>query len=56
MNASHQAVLATWIGLSIGNFVWQAMRGSHDWGQAAERSFFQGVALLAVVLLQKVWR
>ena len=48
-------LLALWIGLSIGNFVWQALQGYSNWNQAAERSFFQAVALLAVFLLRRIW-
>ena len=40
-----------WVALTAGCFIWQAF-GPHEWGKAAERSFFQGlaIALLLVVL------
>jgi len=36
-------------GLTIGNFIWQAF-GKREWDKAAERSFFQAVALGAFLL------
>ena len=43
-----------WLGLALGNFVWQLVMSAPDvpnWSASFERSFFQGVALLAVALL-----
>lgn len=42
-------LIAVWAGLAIGNFAWQ-MFGDALWAVAAERSFFQGLAVLAVWL------
>jgi len=39
------------VALTVGNFAWQAVTGQ-AWGVAAERSFFQGVALFVAWL----WR
>jgi hypothetical protein len=33
------------IGLTVGNFLWQAVT-SYEWGVAAERSFFQFAAIV----------
>lgn len=38
--------LAIWIGLTIGNVLYQVF-ASHNWMQATERSFFQGGAIFA---------
>lgn len=37
------------LGLVVGNFLWQLMTGDPQWGVAAERSFFQFVALAAFI-------
>lgn len=33
------------VGLTAGNFLWEAMAPEKKWIRAAERSFFQAVAL-----------
>lgn len=38
-------VLVLWLGLSLGNFTYQAFN-QRNWGRAAERSYYQGFALL----------
>ena len=39
-------LIVVWLGLSVGNFAYEAMF-DHEWGVDAERSFFQGIAILA---------
>ena len=39
-----------WVGLTAGNFVYQAF-GAHSWMVAGERSFFQLVAMIAVFVM-----
>lgn len=36
--------IATIAGLTIGNFIWAAIK-SKDWSKAAELSFFQAIAV-----------
>jgi hypothetical protein len=47
-----------WLGLTIGNFLYRVLKlaigESADWGHAAEISFFQGVALVAVWLVLRL--
>ena len=44
----------TFLGLSTGNFLYQFTQDG-NYHIAIERSFFMGVALLAVYLIEKVW-
>ena len=38
--------VSSWLAVAAGNFVWQAFFVSNpDWGTAAERSYFQFVAV-----------
>lgn len=37
------------IAFTIGNFIWEAFT-TKNWGRAAERSFFQGVAFFSYAL------
>lgn len=39
----------TFLGLTAGNYIWQVLKGK-NWILAAERSFFQGVALIAYLI------
>ena len=39
-----------WVGITAGNFVYQAF-GAHSWLVAGERSFFQLVAMIAVFVM-----
>ena len=48
MNAA--TLVALFIGLAIANFGFQMVMGQH-WGMAADRSFFQAVALLAAYFI-----
>lgn len=41
---------AVFFGLVAANFIYQAFTG-HSWGVALDRSFFQGVALLAAAII-----
>jgi hypothetical protein len=43
-------LVLTFIGLTIGNFIYQAVIGRGDFPVATERSVFQGFALLAAYL------
>ncbi len=47
-----------WLGLTTGNFFFRVLDlvigKSADWGHAAEISFFQGVALIAVWLVLRL--
>lgn len=45
-----QKLLALFMALAIGNFIYQAVT-KKNWGQAVERSFFQGVALALAATL-----
>jgi hypothetical protein len=47
MNAITATGLAAFIGLCVGNFIWQAVT-SRQWGVATERSYYQGIAVLLV--------
>ena len=38
-------------GLTIGNYLYQMVTGKSNWSAAFERSFFQGVAILVLVLV-----
>lgn len=49
MTMKNVSLLLLWFGLGIGNFAWAALT-AWDWKEAFERSFFQGIALLAVYL------
>ncbi len=40
-------------GCILGNFVSQALM-RREWGTAAERSYFQAVAVIAVLLVQRI--
>jgi hypothetical protein len=42
------------VGLTFANFIFQMLSGSPDFLEAAERSFFQFIALLTVVLVMKL--
>lgn len=44
------------VGLALGNFVWQILNNGHNWGVAAERSFFQIVAVFTVFIMEKFFR
>jgi ABC-type spermidine/putrescine transport system permease subunit I len=39
------------IGLTIGNFIYQAFQAAPNWGVAAERSFFQITTLLLAAFM-----
>ncbi len=41
------------IGLTAGNFIWQAFT-KREWGVATERSFFQAVALGAYMVVMAI--
>jgi len=43
--------VSLFLGLMIGNFGWQAFTSNPDWGVAAERSFFQFLAMAIFVAL-----
>lgn len=40
-----------WVGIALGNFVFQAFREVPNWGAAVERSYFQAAALLLAAWL-----
>lgn len=40
-----------WIGLSMGNFAYQLLKEEANMGEALERSFFQGMAILAIYFI-----
>lgn len=43
------------LALTVSNFAYQALfAASHNWDKAADRSFFQGLAILAVYVLYRV--
>lgn len=42
--------LLVFVGLCIANFAWQYLCAMEDYAKAAERSFFQGLALLVAWL------
>jgi hypothetical protein len=44
MELKMEKAVMLWAGLSLGNFLYQAI-GKKDWSRAAEISFFQAVAL-----------
>ena len=41
------------LGLSIGNFAYQAM-AEHDWLTALDRTFYQGVALIGAHIAMRL--
>jgi hypothetical protein len=43
---------AVWAGLAVGNFLYQLF-GQRLWAVAAERSYFQGLALLTVFVMAR---
>ena len=52
------SMIPTGIFLTIGNFLYQALAGSHDWSVAVDRSYFQWVAILCVwiaIRMHKSW-
>lgn len=51
MNISKERLISTGLGLTIGNFLYQAIDSTHNWGVAFDRSFFQIVALLILAYL-----
>lgn len=44
------------IGLTAGNYFWQLIQDPPQWEIAFERSFFQAVAILTVVLFSRMVR
>ena len=48
-------IFITWIGLTTGNYIYQAL-GEHNWLVATERSFFQGGAFIALILIMIIWK
>jgi len=48
-------LLTLWLGLTTGIFLAEGL-GSHDWGHAAEVSYFQGFALFMVWLTERSYR
>jgi hypothetical protein len=46
----------TWIGLTVGNFLWQATFGGEDWLRAAGLSGYQGAAFFALWLIERALR
>jgi hypothetical protein len=46
-------LIPLWLGLALANFIYQAFANQH-WQQAIERSWFQLIALVAVVIIQKI--
>ena len=45
--------LASALGLTVGNFLWQAFASQPLWDVACERSFFQCVAVLVLFFLEQ---
>jgi hypothetical protein len=43
-----------WLGLSTANFMYQYFSKERNWGVATERSLYQAVALLMLVLIVSV--
>ena len=39
-----------WFGIAVGNFIWQALRFTHQWNVAFERSFFQIVPIILLII------
>ena len=42
-----------WLGLSVGNAIYQFFRKEPDWEKAFEISYFQGAALMIAALVVK---
>ncbi len=42
------------IGLTLGNFLYQALTRKNNWQQATERSFFQLIAIVTFLVLLRV--
>ncbi len=49
MNKKMRIAAISWTGLTAGNFLWQVF-ATKNWEVAAERSFFQAVALIAFLI------
>lgn len=47
------SLFGIWLGLTAGNFAYQLL-ASHQWETAAERSFFQLVAFIAVAICRRI--
>ena len=39
------------VGMALGNFAYQAMTGQNAWAVAADRSYFQAIAVAGLMLI-----
>lgn len=44
------------LALGLGNFTYQITHGTYNYGQAFERTYFQGIALLICFLVSKLFK